>query len=142
MLRSLELYTYLEILKYVSCIFLFYLLYLPPPNLELTLPGLISQIPVVSAQNPGYKANAGTVSHGPTLQRKTLATQGCGRAVKFCLRPALNPHLGEENNCLLSSDASRTQEWKQHGGRRHSCFVLETPPPVRFFDPDPYVRWL
>ena len=29
------------------------------------------------------------------------------------------------------------QEWKQHGGRRHSCFALEIPPPVRFFDPDP-----
>ena len=28
------------------------------------------------------------------------------------------------------------QEWKQHGGRRHSCFVLETPPLVSFFDPD------
>ena len=63
--------------------------------------------------------------HGPTLQRKTLATQGCGLAVKFCLRPALNPRVGYENNCLLSSDASRTQEWKQHGGRRHSCFALE-----------------
>ena len=75
--------------------------------------------------------------HGPTLQRKTLAMQGCGRAVKFCLRPALNPRLGSENNCLLSSDVSRTQEWKQHGGCRHSCFALETPPPVRFFVPDP-----
>ena len=31
--------------------------------------------------------------HGPTLQRKTLATQGCGRAVKFCLRTALNLRL-------------------------------------------------
>ena len=82
---------------------------------------------------PGCKANAGTViPKGPRTDfaKKPLATQGCGRAVKFCLRPALNPRL-------LSSDASRTQKWKQHGGRRHSCFALETPPPVRFFDPDP-----
>ena len=87
---------------------------------------------------PGCKANAGTVtSRGPTLPRKTLTTQGCGRTVKFCLRTVLNPRLGYENNCLLSSDASRMQEWKQHGGRRYSCFALETPPPVRFFDPDP-----
>ena len=27
------------------------------------------------------------------------------------------------------------QEWKQHGGHRHTCFALVSPPPVRFFDP-------
>ena len=35
---------------------------------------------------------------------------------------------------LLSSDASHTQERKQHGGRRQTCFARVTPPPVRFFD--------
>ena len=46
---------------------------------------------------PGCKANAGTVTtKGPRTDfaKKTLATQGCGRAVKFCLRPAVNPRLG------------------------------------------------
>ena len=33
-------------------------------------------------------------------------------------------------------DSGNSLEWKQHGGCRHSCFTLETPPPVCFFDPD------
>ena len=88
---------------------------------------------------PVCKTNAGTVTPKGSrtdFAKKILATQGCGRAVKFCLRPALNPRLGYENKCLLSSDSSRMQEWKQHEGRRHSCFALETSTPVRLFDPD------
>ena len=89
---------------------------------------------------PGCKVNAGTVS--PKGPWTNYAKQGCGRAVKFCLCPVLNPHLGKENNCLLSSGAFRMQEWKQHGERHHSCFTLETLPPVRFFDPDPEAKSL
>ena len=46
---------------------------------------------------PDCQANVGIVTPKGTwtdFAKRTLATQGCGRAVKFCLCPVLNPRLG------------------------------------------------
>ena len=88
---------------------------------------------------PCCKENAGRITPKGArtdFVKEHWQSKDTAQRLTSVLSPALNPRMGQENNCLLFNDASRTQEWKQHGGRRHACFGLVTTNPVRFIDPD------